>query len=318
MTSQTKTLFATTATGDYVPHAKQLFSSAYEAGYWQGQFLLLAYGISAEDKAWFLSRGILVKEYDYIMEAEEWKTYPCSNAHRIMLERYHLFREEFKAWDVIVYMDSDIIVTGPLVRLAATQGFAATLDRRRFLKTNAMRGSGYKALSEGGYRLKAPMFCAGMFAFNSRLIAADTYDNLITLTRRWLPVTLYIDQLILNLVYYRKWQRLSMSYAFALTLVPSVPLCRAYRAIALHFAARNRPWNPKSPYHALWQSNLAKAEKVDFTSPRHADEKVWAIARNKEQWFVPWFVYISSTLIDLLETSRWYPRIKKIFESPEL
>ena len=109
-----------------------------------------------------------------------------------------------------------------------------------------------------------------------------------------------------------------MSYAFMLTLLPSVPFCRPYKAIALHFAARNRPWNPKSPYHELWKANVTQADHIDFKTPRPMNKDIWAEARKRERGFFPWFVYLSSAFIDRFETKSWYPWLKKTIESPEL
>ena len=295
--------------------AKQLFASAHEAGYWQGQYMVLAYGVTAEDRRWFESRGILIKQYDYIMKDEEWSALECSKKfHKIVMEKYHLFREEFKQWDTIMYMDCDIIVTGPLIRLTRFTSFGSTLDREKFLKKNTSQGLGYETLTRNGYDLNSPMFCTGMFIFSTDIITSNGYNDLLALSKRFVPISFFPDQLVLNLFFYRTWSKLSMAYAFMITLTASVPLCRAKGAIALHFAGHNRPWQLHAPYHQLWEQNLARAEVINFEIPRVVDWRVQSRAYIKETFFIPWWISIRTEFINKYEMKSWYPHLKNIYK----
>src|SRR5207249_3680416 len=130
----------------------------------------------------------------------------------------------------------DIIVTGPLFRLEKVKGFSATLDSTSYLKIQFFDDIGHKLLIDNGYNLDEHNFCSGMFAFSTEVITPNTYEDLVTLSRQFLPIARLNDQAILNLYFYKQWQKLSMAYAFMLTCIPSLPFQRAKGAIALHFA----------------------------------------------------------------------------------
>ena len=94
--SSIKMLLVAIATANYLSEAKQLFASAHDAGYWQGDYMLLTQGISAEDHLWYENRGILVREYEPVISEEEWSQSPSSTIYnKIVMERFHLFKEEF-------------------------------------------------------------------------------------------------------------------------------------------------------------------------------------------------------------------------------
>ena len=131
ITARHKNLLVTLANANFIDQAKQVFSSAYWPGGWDGDFLLLAHNVPEEDLDWFRNKGILVK--------------CCSNAFSkpigrfslAVYDKFRLFTPEFRQWENIVYLDGDVMVRGPLTPLVEVQGFwqfaalcAAGLPRR--------------------------------------------------------------------------------------------------------------------------------------------------------------------------------------------
>lgn len=313
-----KTLFTTIATGNLIPTVKQLFASAHEAGCWQGDYMLLAYGISNEDREWFQSRGIIVKEYDYIVPQQEWADFnDAKNVkrkfHGAVIEKYHLFREEFKQWDVVVYFDVDIIVTGPLFRLENIKRFAATIDVALYLKTQVFDEAGYRLLKEDNYDPDYYVFNSGVFAFNTKIISSDTYDELVELNRRYLAVCLNPDQLILNLYYYKNWQLISWAYDHILTLLGPSPFCRPSGALALHFAGRNRPWEQTSPYNSLWHENLRKAEVLNYKTAKKITNSLRLKAFMKETFHFTYWLHIRARFNNNFKNMPWFKYVEKAY-----
>ena len=325
--SSIKMLLVAIATANYLSEAKQLFASAHDAGYWQGDYMLLTQGISAEDHLWYENRGILVREYEPVISEEEWSQSPSSTIYnKIVMERFHLFKEEFKQWNVVVYMDCDIIVTGPLIRLEQIKGFAATVDSCMFLRINILP-SFWNNITTDGYSLNSMPFNAGVFAFNTNIITQNTFADMLSLARRYLHLTAYSDQCFLNLFFYKKWQKLSMAYGYMITREYSAFLQQPKDALVLHFTSINRPWELTSPYHQLWIDNLNNAEHIDFPTPKQVDKTVLRRAFIKETFFIPWRFYLMSymhyinlgTIIKLLDIKfshkGWYLYLKSIKEN---
>lgn len=85
--------------------------------------MLLAYQIPEKELRWFKEKGILVKQCKPF-HTERAKAKRPFNA-RISTLKFFLFTSEFKKWQNIIYLDSDIIVRAPLDALTKIKGFAA-------------------------------------------------------------------------------------------------------------------------------------------------------------------------------------------------
>lgn len=307
----TRALLVTIATPGFLDPARQLFASAHDAGRWQGDYMLLAYGITPEDRHWFESRGIAVHEYDYLVSEAEWEKLrppekPIRHMHRVVMEKCRLFETGFRAWDTVVYMDADMIVTGPITRLAQVSAFSATWDLCAFLKHNVTDAA---ILTAHGYDPESYAFCSGMFAFPTRILLPDTAQQLLALAHNMLPHAYFNDQAILNLYFHKQWRRLSMAYAFLVTAMPHTPLCRPGAALALHFANHARPWESASPYHALWRQNLQNADALDFKTPQPLTSALRLKALWREIFFIPWLFWLSAHITNRYATKPWYPRL---------
>ena len=310
----TRAVLATLATADFVPMAKQLFASAHTHGAWQGDYLLLAVDIPATQLAWFTQHGIHVVECTDVPAESEWAPLPFSaQFHRAVMAKFQLFTPAMKRWQQVVYMDADIIIRAPLLRLDGRRGFFATPDSLVLLAFQFTDGKAQDALAASGFDGNAIPFCSGMFAFSTELIEDTSYQSLQALSQRFLTHSTRPDQAILNLFFYQRWQPLSVSYALLLRFIPTGLLCsRASRAIALHFAGPGgKPWSPESPYHHEWQRSLQAAESVDFNTPIPISTAHRLCAWWRDVMFVSWFLPAKRLFIRCCQHQRWYPAFKR-------
>ncbi len=272
-------LLAVVATPNYLPYAKQVLAGAHRVGKWPGDYLLIAPGISAEDRVWFESRGILVREYTPLIDEAVWRNLPCAASwHRSALDRLNLFRQEYRRWSTVVYLDCDVMVTGPLHRLASATGLRAARDMAPYLKWQFRPEARY-ALTARGLNPLLPAFCSGVLVFSTALIRNETFADLVRGCLGDLPVACYADQAGLNVFFARRWRGLPSAYGRSGGTFP----------LLVHLAGGSLgkslpPWAKGSPYRAEWERNVAAAEAIDFRIPvplRHRDH--WR-ARGAE-WF---------------------------------
>lgn len=289
MDKKNKALLVTIVTPDHIIYAQQLFASAHKTGRWQGQYMILCPGISTEDRNWFESRGILVRDYPYICSEEqrlEFERVCKKRIHRIVFERLHLFREEFKQWDTIVYTDTDVIVNAPLVRLSHLKGFWATPDDLFNPLAHQFSEDGIQYIKQKGFRIDARSFCAGFYAFGTELITVDTFKTMLDLFQSITPISRFQDQTILNYFFYEKWKCFSVAYGFMLDSIPGGIYSSPANTISIHFCGiSKRPWDPASPYYSLWKNNSELSQTIDFRSPEPITFKDYLNAFVKERSF---------------------------------
>lgn len=257
-----KDLLVTLADANFVEQAKQLFSSAYFNSGWQGDYMLLAGGLSAEDAAWFESKGISVYAPPLLSDFPVGvKSYPP-----IVLSKLYLFTEYFKQWNRIVFLDADIIVRAPLDRLSRLDGFNAPKIETFWLK-DAFAGDRSRLEELRKFcPLRGRPFSTGVMVFNTELIHGNTFKELTELYPKYKDLYQYHDDAILNLYFYKKWKPLPLMY----NTIPS-EMERLYglkrdgvMANVIHFPCSPiKPWNPLSPYYEEWLANLKKAEDID-------------------------------------------------------
>ncbi|MCB1084412.1 MAG: hypothetical protein KDK61_08885, partial [Simkania sp.] len=115
------------------------------------------------------------------------------------------------------------------------------------------------------YGLYSPAINSGVIAFRTELIRKDSFDQLLALTDRFLAISKYPDQLLLNLFFYRKIHYLSHRFNAFFWLFDSSRFAFE-RAAILHFAGYEiKPWEKRNPYHSLWKTYQHVSEKIDFT-----------------------------------------------------
>lgn len=278
-----KKLLVTLADGNYIEQAKQLFSSVYWNAGWQGDYMLLAYGISQGDLAWFKEKGILVRECEPILKESE----TCiGHAPLTTLSKFYLFTPEFKKWGNIIFLDGDIIVRRSLDNLARTEGFGAVRILNIF-RTNLKgqfqdRDKNNRHLFEqleSRYDLKRPAFNSGVMAFNSDIISDRDFSELKEILSRFQDIINISEETVLNIFFYEKWRELSQVYnvcpSYEIFFSGSRP--DALKGTVLHTYSNfpgGKPWNPRSPLYVEWKSNLARAETIDLARVDPPEKKL--------------------------------------------
>lgn len=259
-----KNLLVTLADKNYIDQAKQLFASVYFNAGWKGDYMLLAHKIPEDKLRWFREKGILVKKCQPIYGRKIGR----KKLPPIALGKFYLFSPEFKKWNNVIYLDTDIIVRASLDRLTKIKGLAAcpsNLMYKKFVKPKFKYEKTYDRLKKN-YDLKERAFNSGVMVFNTKIITKKTFSKLVKLFHKYKKITIGGDEPIINLLFYKKWTRLPAVYN-----IPPIIMLRIYntkpneiRGIILHFPARDKPWLSKNPFYEEWKNNLNKANLIDL------------------------------------------------------
>lgn len=289
-----KNLIVTLANEDYIDQTKQLFSSVYFNAEWEGDYLLLSYKIPEKKLKWFRDKGILIKK------CPEISTEPIGphKRHPAKLSKFYLFTPEFKKWDNIVYLDSDIIVRASLNKLTNVKSFAASIDTYNqrindYFVINhpdkSKEGVIYKKL-QSEYNLMKTGFNSGVMCFNTDIIQEDSFKKLVKLFKQYSPIHVLGDQPTFNLFFYKKWEKLPRVYnvftgknrtlgTYGKSIKP-----HNVKGVILHIMGsekQGKPWHPNSPFFNEWKRNLDLSELInlDYVPP---SEKAWNDKQVKE------------------------------------
>ena len=287
-----KNLLVTLADENYIDQAKQLFSSAYWNGRWEGDCMLLAHEIPEEKLKWFRNKGILIKKCTPLYDKNV-GTFPP-----VTLDKFYLFTPEFKRWDTVIFLDADIIVRFPLVNLTGINGFAAVKDFPNKLKYQFVTDKKYKNAIKlkQNYNLDNYSFNTGVFTFSTNIIKKDTFDKLRELFEVYKNLVMWGEQGFINLLFYKRWVQLPQLYNINIYQATGCYLFnkKKIRGV-LHFIGAKKPWNLKNPFNREWRYNLKRAELIDLKK-RISAKEVW----DKEK----------------IKTYSKYIRIKQIVYSP--
>jgi len=267
-------LLITLADKDYVEQAKQLFSSAYWNGGWDGDYMLLSYDISEKELKWFRDKGILVKKCKIICSEKDlednnlvYSKYWFSTA----LLKLNIFSPYFKKWKNIVFLDSDAMVRASLEELKNISGFAATQNYKpklidEFIGKNEKNKAIHEKLSKK-YELNADSFNTGVMAFSTDVINKKTYDKLLDIFKIYKSICLWGDQSVLNLYFYKKWKRLPQAYNAFLGWFNKVEQ-KKVRAVILHSTGGDKLWLKNNALYKEWRYNLSMAKDINITCPK--------------------------------------------------
>lgn len=258
-----KSVLVTLANKDYINQAKQLFSSVYWNSGWKGDYLLLAHEIPEKELDWFRKKGILIRKCKPI----EVKKIGFKSHSLVVLDKLYVFKKEFKKWDKVIFLDSDIIVRNSLDRLLDVKGFGAIRAPRwrfgdLFINTNS---ENYKFLRKN-FNFRKREFNTGVFTFNTEIIKEKTFQELLGLLYKFSPEISLADESILNIYFYDNHKKIHPCYNF----LPSYLSKRGYKwnkevkIILFHFFFKMKPWDEKSSFYEEWKSNLKKAELIDL------------------------------------------------------
>lgn len=303
----------------HLDQAKQLFSSVYWNAAWTGDYLLLAHDVPEEKLGWFKQKGIEVYKCEPLDDKRREDVYPTT-----VFSKFYIFKEYFKKWQKVIFLDADIIVTYSLDELLETGGFAAKSDFRTDLQHqvnlcyNVDIGDWSlinKALARLrlDYDLKEMSFNSGVMVFDTDIIKENSFFELTELLQKYREILNFGDQLVLNLFMYRKWKSFDDCYnAFPLDKRTRKAFFEEKIAMpVLHFLGpKNKPWQDDSEFLQLWKANLDKAEQMDlrkviplknkFTDEELAKSKRAVVANEKP------FVLASRHYFDFRELDTLY------------
>ncbi|MFC1504726.1 glycosyltransferase, partial [Spirochaetota bacterium] len=257
-------LLITAADNNFIDQAKQLFSCVYFNAGWDGDYMLLAQEIPEKGLKWFRDKGILVKKCKPV------STYKFTRLPSTPLIKFYMFTDEFKKWNNIVYLDADVIVRASLNDLVKIKNFASVdnfiepkLGNQIFELKKTNRKSYYEL--EKRYNLNKKSFCSGVMAFNTKIIEEDTFYHLNRLLEKYYHGA-FVDQAILNLYFYGKWEKLP--YVFDIQLWSMLDHYHAdpkyIKGIVLHFTGENKAWLPENYFYKEWKYNLNKANQINL------------------------------------------------------
>lgn len=262
-----KNLLVTLADENYVDQAKQLFSSAHHNGGWDDDYMLLSYNVPEDKLKWFREKGVVVRKSKALYSEKKWYSMlPKGVLSPIVSCKYELFRPEFKKWDIIIYLDSDMIVRSSLDELKRVKGFGAVEGfNGKQLRHELAENNEIFDKIEGEIDTGKKVFNAGMFVINTGIIEEETFNQLRKTFEDCSRIALASEQTILNLSFYGKWEKLPPVYNFYILNGhnPRRIKPKNIRAIILHFLGADKPWKKGNNFYDEWKSNFDKAHSLD-------------------------------------------------------
>ncbi|MFA5856463.1 MAG: glycosyltransferase [Candidatus Pacearchaeota archaeon] len=265
-----KKLFVTLSDENYLEKAKQLFASAYFNGGWDGDFMLLAYNIPEEKLESLRKKGIIIRKCSPIKNESDIKLYYDYKEKEwvnIVLNKFFLFTEEFKKWDIIIFSDADIIILRSLKKLNSIKGFFAARDFLPRIKDqfvaydhlNNEEKSLYKKL-ELNFNFKKIAFNSGFMVFSSDIIKKDTFNKLNHLQKKYINISHLGDQGILNIFFYKKWKELPLVYnPSSYFFKDKIPI----KTITIHTNYKIKAWDKESIFYHEWIKNLRLFDSIN-------------------------------------------------------
>ena len=268
-------LLVTLADKNYILQAKQLFSSVYWNAGWKGDYMLLSHEIPEDELKWFSDKGIMIKKCTPLCHQKTGEfNYPP-----VIFDKFYLFTSEFKKWNNIVFLDADIIVKGSLERLTKVKYLGAVQDNNINNLNSQLLNPLINKFNDKTYNLDLPAFNSGVIAFNTEIITNELFSELLRLFNNHVTDFKYGDQAILNLCFYKKWEKIPVIYnvfmAYQCFKLPDNLKC-----ILIHFITYSnhfKVWDPKNPYYPEWKKNFEKAEHIDLNKTQKVEK--WNILK---------------------------------------
>jgi len=178
--------------------------------------------------------------------------------------------EEFKKWEHIIFLDSDIIVRSSLNGLLDVKKFGAVFDSGGVTKIghyfylNENNITNYLYLIDN-YNLNKIVFNSGVFSFNTKIIDGNNFKEILELFRKYEPNSITGEQEILNLYFYKKWKR--VPYVYNLPPKPFINFFKKrinIKGIILHFHGSDKPWQKDNFFFDEWIENLNKSSFINL------------------------------------------------------
>ncbi len=267
-----KFLLATVCDSKDVDSAKQFFYAAVAYGQWPGSLMLLCKGLDLDVIDWFESRGILVRHCEPVIPDVMWaKHREVTTVGPAAVLKYILFGTEFHEWDTVVYMDTDILIRGPIHKLSKLQGLYAVPDELSNVRQHFMPDWA-EAKKPPHHVQFAPAFNTGVMVFSPKKIPSGIYHELVSALVENMEFCRFAEQSVFNLIFCNQWKRLPSNYNLMINMVAPHASRREdaqlRRARVLHFAGHQpaqKPWSKQNVFYRDWMENLSAAEcHLDF------------------------------------------------------
>jgi lipopolysaccharide biosynthesis glycosyltransferase len=258
-----RNLLVTLADNNYVRQARQLFSSAYWNAGWKGDYMLLSHGIPDDELQWFREKGILIRECEPLSTGKVGENYAP-----VVFDKFYLFTEEFRRWEHVIFLDSDIIVKAPLDHLTEVKSFAAVQDFY-FKKLHTQFYDPNNCFFDKIYDFNAPAFNSGVMAFSTDIITPEIFTGLKSLLNSYSSGFRFGEQPALNLCFYKKWFRLpEINNVFIIYHNYKLPKKLKYPALHFFCSVDDKPrlWDPLNPFYEEWEENLRRSEFIDLNN----------------------------------------------------
>ncbi len=272
-------VLVTLADKNYVNQAKQLFSSAYWNGGWDGDYLLFSYNIPEKELKWFRKKGIFIYKCKKTYNEKKIKINQFNKdyIYPIYLCKFYLFTDYFKKWENIVFLDSDIIVKASIKRLKNVQGIFFVKDLSPKLFQHFIEKKYIKDLEEKlvfnnlikNYSIRENALNSGVIAFSSDIIIPGAFEKLLKFYDFYRNIIIFPEQAVFNLYFYKKWKKLPAvynAYSFFFSRDEKI------NAIILHTIMKDKAWYETSRFKKEWDENLKKAEFIDIQNPKNPEK----------------------------------------------
>ncbi len=268
-----KSLVVTLADRNYVNQVKQLFSSLYFNAGWDGDCMLLSDNIPQEKLTWFKERGIIVKECEPFYKEN------VGVNGKVVFSKLHLFSEEYKKWDHIIYLDGDILIRDSIEDLTKVEEFSAVRIindvRTRFIGQFWKYDSIWLKKLKQRFDLSRPAFNSGVMAFPTSIIKKDTIKEFKDIIEEYKEIICISEETVLNIYFYDRWKELPAVYNICPNWERGFRKCKPeeLKGIILHCYSTfflfhdRRMWGKSNAMCAEWEANLAKADQVNFRKP---------------------------------------------------
>ncbi|MCB9358784.1 hypothetical protein H6503_02540 [Candidatus Woesearchaeota archaeon] len=258
-----KAAIVTLADRKYVRAAKALFSSIFQNSGWKGDYILMSESIPDDRLDAFKKKGIKIYQCKCPYH-KRWYYWP-----KTIFNKFLLFDDYFKQWDIIIFLDSDMIVNGTLDHLLATDYFAAVSDFDHPISHQCIHRNRpeYKELKKK-YDMTKMSFNVGAMVINNKSISNKAKKELLGMFDKFKKVAFFPEQLIFNLYFYNKWKKLSFSYNYPLVTSPSIRLSFKPQfipdATVYHLLTTPKPWIKGGMHNTMWKKYFNLFDEIDL------------------------------------------------------
>ncbi len=263
---QLSSVLVLVADNNYLAHAKSVMVNAKRQGQWRGDYCLVLPPDC--DKVDFEARGIHV----------------LTDAEPTYYRKFALFDDYFQKWDIVFYMDCDVMIQNPLEPLLHEVGWGEILaDRELFTLGHSFT---YWATPEEllrperrevfewlwqQYDCNRQNFNTGLLLYHPRTLPPNSRQRLRTMRQKVAPINCHVvngtEQPVINLVFYNRFAR-----------IRSDLVCYWNSAwdqtIVIHTCSGYAPWIDKTlgmdaylcdklnrPMHDIYREHLAAFDK---------------------------------------------------------